>query len=99
VERPFGSTLPFSFTLVVPTELAEEVTAAGGSAVTNVLSDPAVVPAELFATRRKWYVLPGVSPPTAIETDCDVVPEPADVVAVFVPYEVDVPYSTYQSVA
>ena len=57
------------------------------------------MPAELFATRRKWYVLPGVRPATAVETDFDVVPEPADVVAVFVPYEVDVPYSTYQSVA
>ena len=53
VDRLFGSTLPFSRALVVPIELAEDVTATGGSAVTNVLSDPSVVPAELFATSRK----------------------------------------------
>ena len=98
VVRLFGSTLPFSLTLVVPIELAADVTAVGGSAVTKVLSAPAVVPAELVATTRKWYVLPGVRLPTAIETVFDVVPDPADVAAVFVPYDVDVPYSMVQSV-
>ena len=54
VERPFGSTFPFSLALVDPTELAAEVVTAGGSAVTKVASAPSTVPAELVATRRKW---------------------------------------------
>jgi len=80
-------------------ELAAEVVTAGGSAVTNVASEPFVVPAELVATRRKWYVRPAVSPVTGTETDEDDVPEPALVFAVFDPYEVDVPYSTNHVVA
>ena len=54
VERPFGSTLPLRVALVEPTELAADVVAAGGSAVTNEASEPVVVPASLVATSRKW---------------------------------------------
>ena len=54
VERPFGSTLPFSVAVVVPIELAADVVTPGGEAVTNVASAPGTVPAELVATSRKW---------------------------------------------
>ena len=38
--------------------------------------------------------MPGVNPLTGVETAFDEVPEPASTVAVFVPYPVDMPYST-----
>jgi hypothetical protein len=100
VERPFGSTFPFNFALVDPTELAEEVVTLGGEAVTNDASAPTTVPAELEATRRKWYVLPAVRPLTPVETVFDDVPDPASAAGVgfFVPYDVEVPYSTYHEV-
>ncbi len=75
VARLFGSTLPFSFALVDPSELAADVVAAGASAVTNVASAPCTVPAELVATSRKWYVLPVVSPLTCAETAFAAVPD------------------------
>jgi hypothetical protein len=40
--------------------------------------------------------LPAVSPLTGVETAFDEVPAPASVAGVFVPYDVEVPYSTYQ---
>ena len=90
--------MPLSLAVVVPMELAEEVLAVGGSAVTNDASAPVDVPAELVATSRKWYVLPAVRPLMPVETVFEEVAEPAEVVADFVPYDVDVPYSTYQFV-
>jgi len=98
VERPFGSTVPFNLAPVDESELAAVVVAAGGSAVTKVASAPSDVPPVLVATTRKWYVLPAVRPPTPVETALADVPEPASAAAVFVPYDVDVPYSTYQVV-
>ena len=72
---------------------AAPVTTVGGDKVVKTWSVPAVVPASLVATIRKWYVAPGVSPVTVLETLVELDPEPALDDGVFVPYAVVVPYS------
>ena len=59
----------------------------------KVASGVLVVPAELVATSRKWYVVPAVSPEIGADTGTGALPDPALVAAVLVPYAVFVPYS------
>ena len=54
VERPFGLTVPETVALVAVTPEAGPVTTLGGGCVVNDASAPAVVPASLTATSRKW---------------------------------------------
>jgi hypothetical protein len=52
VDRPPGSTAPFSWADVGPTSVAGALRAPGGATVTNVRSAPRDVPAALVATTR-----------------------------------------------
>jgi len=93
VEAPLGFTLPFTVAVVATTGSAACVATVGFRSVVNVWSEPVVVPAALVATRRKWYVVPGVSPVRFAEAPTSLAPEPAPVLVVLDPYAVVVPYS------
>jgi hypothetical protein len=54
VGRPFGFTEPPRVTAVGPTPVACAVITVGALRVENTWSPPAVAPASLVATRRKW---------------------------------------------
>ena len=99
VVRPRGSTAPVSVAVVEPTPCAAPVSAAGAATVTNVWSPPTVVPEAFVATRRKWYVAPGLRPASDVETFLSFVPEPALCAEVDDPYAVLVPYSKRQLVS
>src|SRR5262245_17057544 len=71
----------------------------GRPAVRKTTSAPRVVPAELRATRRAWYSVPGVRPATASDTATAPRPEPALRTTVEVPYDVVGPSSNHQVVA
>lgn len=74
-------------------KLTGPVATAGPPVVTKVTSAPRVVPSELEATRRKWYVTPGARFETVAATVSVAVPEPAPFEDVRDPYVVLVPYS------
>jgi hypothetical protein len=61
--------------------------------VVNVASAPEVVPDPFVATTRKWYLVFGIRLAIAADALTPVVPLPALLEAVFVPYVVVVPYS------
>ena len=71
--------------VVAPTFVAAPVTMPGASEVENVLSLPYVVPPELEATSRKWYVVDFFKPVTEADSLTVLVPEPALLTAVFEP--------------
>lgn len=79
-------------------KLTGPVATVGPPLVTNVASTPRVVPRELEATRRKWYVAPGVRFETAAATARVAVPDPAPREDVRDPYAVLVPYSKVHEV-
>ena len=70
----------------------------GAPAVRNTTSAPRVVPAELWATRRAWYSVPGANPVTVSETGTAPRPAPALLASVRVPYDVDGPSSNQKVV-
>jgi hypothetical protein len=53
--------------------------------VVNVASAPRRVPASLLATRRKWYVVAGVSDPIAADVETGLAPDPAPLLGVAFP--------------
>ena len=61
------------------------MTTVGAALVVNDESLPALVPASLDATMRKWYVVPVRRPEIAVPSDWAVVADPAFFVAVFAP--------------
>jgi hypothetical protein len=79
-------------------KLTGPVATPGAPVVTNVASAPRVVPSELEATRRKWYVTPGARFSTAVATARIAVPDPAPREDVRDPYAVLFPYSKYHEV-
>jgi hypothetical protein len=81
----------------IPDAVARPTT--GSPAVRNETSPPFVVPAELWATRRAWYSVPGASPVTFSETATAPRPKPAERESVRVPYAVVGPISNHQFVA
>jgi hypothetical protein len=93
VERAFGFTEPLRVAPFGPMPVACPVVTVGALWVVKTWSPPAVVPASLVATRRKWYVAPDARPLTVFVTLDEDVPEPALEVDVFAPYAVVVPYS------
>src|SRR5512146_1633610 len=85
VDRPFGVTCPRRGAVVTATGLASAVTATGAELVVKVASAPVEVPASLFATILKWYVLPTWRFAMATASFCGLDPEPPLLTAVFVP--------------
>jgi hypothetical protein len=77
--------VPLKVAVVSPTAWAEPVATTGAPAVVNVRSAPADVPDAFDATSRKWYVVPGVSPVTAVETFVEPVPAPVPLLGVAAP--------------
>ena len=70
----------------------------GRPAVRKTTSPPRVVPAELRATSRAWYSVPGVRPARGSETATAPRPEPALLTTVDTPYDVVGPSSNHQLV-
>src|SRR4029078_13549867 len=74
---PLGSMEPATCACVGPTDEAEPVLTPGAGCVVKTASVPTLVPSALVAVRRKWYVVPGVSPERVVATAWLEVPEPA----------------------